>query len=193
MLTYLWLSGEYFVCSWIWMLLQTWQIVTAIFFTDPTETEPESPTVLLWTLYFLSQHYDHLGNIEEALSCINRAIDHTPTLIELFMARAKIFKVTNSLFFLLSFFHFIFLCVQVCHTMIFNPFTQWAQINHCLLTAVLTWHSTCQYAMPIVYVIHNVNVIPRSARVEENLSDNIRIHGMCTFHCILCLIVYCWQ
>ncbi|XP_071489003.1 N-alpha-acetyltransferase 15, NatA auxiliary subunit-like [Diadema antillarum] len=59
---------------------------------DPMDVDREPPTVLLWTLYFLSQHYDHLGNQVQALEFINRAIEHTPTLIELFVARAKIYK-----------------------------------------------------------------------------------------------------
>lgn len=59
---------------------------------DPTDVDCEPPTVLLWTLYFLAQHYDHLGNQQQAFDYINRAIEHTPTLIELFIAKGKIFK-----------------------------------------------------------------------------------------------------
>lgn len=59
---------------------------------DPTDVEREPPTVLLWTLYFLAQHYDHLGNLDKAFEFINRAIEHTPTLIELFIAKGKIYK-----------------------------------------------------------------------------------------------------
>jgi N-alpha-acetyltransferase 15/16, NatA auxiliary subunit len=44
-------------------------------------------------LYFLAQHYDHLGDTKNALDAINAAIDHTPTLIELFVTKGRIFKV----------------------------------------------------------------------------------------------------
>ncbi|VDK28693.1 unnamed protein product, partial [Anisakis simplex] len=53
---------------------------------------PESPTTVLWLYYLLAQHYDRLGSIQQAHMYIDRAIQHTPTLIELFMVKAKIFK-----------------------------------------------------------------------------------------------------
>lgn len=53
---------------------------------------PESPTSLLWTYYFLSSHYDHLGDYAKALELVNAAISHTPTLIELFLLKGKIYK-----------------------------------------------------------------------------------------------------
>ena len=52
----------------------------------------ESPTSLLWTYYFLAQHYDHKGDFQKALELVNAAIDHTPTLIELFTLKGKIYK-----------------------------------------------------------------------------------------------------
>jgi len=52
----------------------------------------ESPTCLLWTYYYLSQQYDSNGDYTKALELINKAIDHTPTLIELFMLKGKIYK-----------------------------------------------------------------------------------------------------
>ncbi|XP_022099558.1 N-alpha-acetyltransferase 15, NatA auxiliary subunit-like [Acanthaster planci] len=62
------------------------------FSKDATDGELETPTVLLWTLYFLAQHYDQLRNVEKALQYVDRAVEHTPTLIELFIIKAKIFK-----------------------------------------------------------------------------------------------------
>ncbi|VDM38371.1 unnamed protein product [Toxocara canis] len=53
---------------------------------------PESPTTVLWLYYLLAQHYDKLGSIQQAHMYIDRAIQHTPTLIELYMVKAKIFK-----------------------------------------------------------------------------------------------------
>lgn len=53
---------------------------------------PDSPTTVLWLYYLLAQHYDKLGSIQQAHMYIDRALQHTPTLIELFMAKAKIHK-----------------------------------------------------------------------------------------------------
>ena len=49
-------------------------------------------SALLWAYYYLAQHYDYYENSETALKYINKAIEHTPTLIELFMCKAKILK-----------------------------------------------------------------------------------------------------
>uniref|UniRef100_A0A914XGM6 Uncharacterized protein n=1 Tax=Plectus sambesii TaxID=2011161 RepID=A0A914XGM6_9BILA len=54
--------------------------------------EMETPTTVLWVYHFLAQHYDRLGNTPKAHLYIDRAIQHTPTLIELLMTKAKIFK-----------------------------------------------------------------------------------------------------
>jgi Tfp pilus assembly protein PilF len=40
----------------------------------------------------MSQHNLRLGNIDEALSFINKAIEHTPTVVELYLVKAKIFQ-----------------------------------------------------------------------------------------------------
>uniref|UniRef100_A0AAR2JZP6 N(alpha)-acetyltransferase 15, NatA auxiliary subunit a n=1 Tax=Pygocentrus nattereri TaxID=42514 RepID=A0AAR2JZP6_PYGNA len=54
--------------------------------------EEEPPTTLLWVQYFLAQHYDQIGQQTLALEYINAAIESTPTLIELFLVKAKIYK-----------------------------------------------------------------------------------------------------
>ncbi|KAG5519500.1 hypothetical protein PMAC_002128 [Pneumocystis sp. 'macacae'] len=54
--------------------------------------ESKDPTVLLWVLYFLAQHYDYLRETEKALMYIDKAIEHTPTLAELYMTKARIYK-----------------------------------------------------------------------------------------------------
>lgn len=59
-------------------------------FENKAPIEPAS--VLLWTMLFLSQHYDHLRQTEKALEYINLAIEHTPTLIELFVTKGRIYK-----------------------------------------------------------------------------------------------------
>lgn len=68
-------------------------------FTPPNENESEDdivkepPTAYLWTLYLLSQHYDHKRDTTKALKLIDEAIDHTPTLVELYMTKGRILKV----------------------------------------------------------------------------------------------------
>lgn len=53
----------------------------------------EVPTVALWVLYFLAQLYDRIGAVEKALEHINTAINHSPTAVELYMTKARIYKV----------------------------------------------------------------------------------------------------
>ncbi|KAI9322854.1 NMDA receptor-regulated protein 1-domain-containing protein [Dichotomocladium elegans] len=52
----------------------------------------EPPTALLFTLYYLAQHHDFLKEHDQAYACIESAIDHTPTLVELYMTKARILK-----------------------------------------------------------------------------------------------------
>lgn len=59
--------------------------------TDDGKEEP--PTTLLWVQYFLAQHYDMIDQQTLSLEYINAAIESTPTLIELFLIKAKIYKV----------------------------------------------------------------------------------------------------
>lgn len=52
----------------------------------------EPASALLWTYYYIAQHYDHLRNTNKALEFIDLAIEHTPTLIELFVVKGRIYK-----------------------------------------------------------------------------------------------------
>uniref|UniRef100_A0A8C7XDW1 N-alpha-acetyltransferase 15, NatA auxiliary subunit n=1 Tax=Oryzias sinensis TaxID=183150 RepID=A0A8C7XDW1_9TELE len=61
-------------------------------FFDADDGKEEPPTTLLWVQYFLAQHYDMIGQQTLALEYINAAIESTPTLIELFLVKAKIYK-----------------------------------------------------------------------------------------------------
>ena len=54
----------------------------------------EPATAQLWLLYYLAQHYDHRGEHSRALKIVDEAIEHTPTLIELYLLKGKIFKVS---------------------------------------------------------------------------------------------------
>ncbi|XP_071447544.1 N-alpha-acetyltransferase 15, NatA auxiliary subunit [Hetaerina americana] len=63
------------------------------FSEEDVAKEPREPaSALLWVYYYCAQHYDHLGQTDKALSYVNDAIDHTPTLIELFLLKGKIYK-----------------------------------------------------------------------------------------------------
>ncbi|KAI8807981.1 NMDA receptor-regulated protein 1-domain-containing protein [Cladochytrium replicatum] len=56
------------------------------------DSSGEFPTTVMWVLYFLAQHFDLKRNPTRALDYINRAIEHTPTLVELYMMQARIYK-----------------------------------------------------------------------------------------------------
>lgn len=60
--------------------------------------EIESPTTLLWVYYYLAQHYDYLRDSTNALKYINQAIQHTPTLVELYITKGKIYKHAGNLY-----------------------------------------------------------------------------------------------
>ncbi|XP_070265096.1 N-alpha-acetyltransferase 16, NatA auxiliary subunit isoform X6 [Myotis yumanensis] len=70
---------------------------TCDFFSLYENGEKEPPTTLLWVQYFLAQHFDKLGQYALALDYINAAIASTPTLIELFYMKAKIYKHIGNL------------------------------------------------------------------------------------------------
>ncbi|XP_057642537.1 N-alpha-acetyltransferase 16, NatA auxiliary subunit isoform X2 [Chionomys nivalis] len=67
------------------------------FFSPCENGEKEPPTTLLWVQYFLAQHFDKLGQYLLALEYINTVIASTPTLIELFYIKAKIYKHIGNL------------------------------------------------------------------------------------------------
>ncbi|KAJ7396793.1 N-alpha-acetyltransferase 16, NatA auxiliary subunit [Pitangus sulphuratus] len=69
---------------------------TCDLFSTCENGEKEPPTTLLWVRYFLAQHFDKLGQCSLALDYINAAIASTPTLIELFYLKAKIYKEGTS-------------------------------------------------------------------------------------------------
>jgi peptide alpha-N-acetyltransferase len=56
------------------------------------EPDGDVPTTYLWTLYFLAQHFSHIGQQSRALSLLSSAIAHTPTLPELHTLRGRILK-----------------------------------------------------------------------------------------------------
>ncbi|XP_021298782.1 N-terminal acetyltransferase A complex auxiliary subunit NAA15 [Herrania umbratica] len=65
--------------------------------TYPDRTEKEPPSTLLWTFFFLAQHYDRRGQYDVALSKIDEAIQHTPTVIDLYSVKSRIMKHAGDL------------------------------------------------------------------------------------------------
>ena len=63
--------------------------------TDSGREEP--PSSLLWSVSLLAQHKDAVGQSLKSLELINEAIDHTPTDVQLYMIKARIFKVNRDL------------------------------------------------------------------------------------------------
>jgi peptide alpha-N-acetyltransferase len=59
----------------------------------PGESQEEAPSTLLWVLIYLSYHYDRLGQTKKAIEFIDRAIEHTPTVVELYLCKGRLMKV----------------------------------------------------------------------------------------------------
>ncbi|CAG0884585.1 unnamed protein product [Cyprideis torosa] len=57
----------------------------------------EPASAVLWCYYYLAQHWDFLGDSTRALTYIDLAMEHTPTLIELHIVKAKIYKHAGDL------------------------------------------------------------------------------------------------
>ena len=63
-------------------------------------TKSEPPTTLLWTLYFLSLHHAYprsKRDLAKSFQYIDEAINHTPTLVELYLTKARLFKYKGDL------------------------------------------------------------------------------------------------
>lgn len=59
---------------------------------DENDEQEQDPTVYLWLLYFIAYHYMFLRDNTNALKYVNRAIEHTPTLIDLYTLKGKIMQ-----------------------------------------------------------------------------------------------------
>lgn len=55
------------------------------------DEEEQDPTVQLWLYYFLAQHNLFQNKLAEAMEFVNLAIEHTPTLLELYTLKGKIY------------------------------------------------------------------------------------------------------
>lgn len=64
------------------------QMKTNMKLSSDDNEEEQDPTVYLWLLYFLGQHYLFVKNFAKAFEFVNEAIEHTPTVIELYILKA---------------------------------------------------------------------------------------------------------
>lgn len=55
-------------------------------------TDVEPATALLWTYYFLAHHHDQTRQLQRAMEYVDKGLEHTPLLIELYVLKAKIYK-----------------------------------------------------------------------------------------------------
>ncbi|KAI8925743.1 NMDA receptor-regulated protein 1-domain-containing protein [Entophlyctis helioformis] len=58
----------------------------------PEDDAKEPPSVFLWVMFFLAQFYDRKRDSSRALEFINEAIAHSPTVVDLLMVKARIYK-----------------------------------------------------------------------------------------------------
>ena len=61
----------------------------------PEKTSLEPPVTTMWTLAFTSWHFSHVGKTKEAVEYIEKALKHTPTAVDLYIHKARIYKVMN--------------------------------------------------------------------------------------------------
>ncbi|KAL3511819.1 hypothetical protein ACH5RR_024536 [Cinchona calisaya] len=63
----------------------------------PESLDKDPPSTLMWTLFYLAQHYDRCGQHDLALTKIDEAIVHTPTVIDLYSVKSRILKHAGDL------------------------------------------------------------------------------------------------
>lgn len=61
-------------------------------FTAEQEPKTESPSVVVWCLYYKAHHLDYLRQYPEALTVVDKLIKHTPTNIDAYVLKARILK-----------------------------------------------------------------------------------------------------
>jgi len=65
---------------------------------DPAPAEgSEDPATLMWGLLLLCQHHSHLERTAEALRAVDESIAHTPTVVDLYLAKSRILKRAGDL------------------------------------------------------------------------------------------------
>uniref|UniRef100_A0A3Q4I354 N-alpha-acetyltransferase 15, NatA auxiliary subunit n=1 Tax=Neolamprologus brichardi TaxID=32507 RepID=A0A3Q4I354_NEOBR len=124
-------------------------------FNQNDDGKEEPPTTLLWVQYFLAQHYDMIGQQTLALEYINAAIESTPTLIELFLIKAKIYKHAGNI----------------------KEAAQWMDEAQALDTADRFINSKCaKYMLKATMIKEAEEMCSKFTRVREILEDVLRMH-----------------
>lgn len=67
-------------------------LVTDFYETQVPELEKKNPTIRVWTQYFLAQNYLYQGHYDQAQRYVDLALKHSPTLVELYILKARITK-----------------------------------------------------------------------------------------------------
>ena len=62
---------------------------------DETDKEEQDPTVQVWLYYYIGNHFLFLRDPGQALEFVNKAIEHTPTLLDLYTLKGKIMQVAG--------------------------------------------------------------------------------------------------
>jgi len=63
----------------------------------PSLDNEEPPSSLLFTRMVTAEHFDFIGDTHKALEYANKAIEHTPTLVEIYACKAKIYRHAGDL------------------------------------------------------------------------------------------------
>lgn len=63
---------------------------------EKDDKDEQDPTVMLWLLYFIAHHYLFKKDVANSLKYVNQAIEHTPTLIDLYTLKGKIMQVAGN-------------------------------------------------------------------------------------------------
>mmetsp|Transcript_90023 Transcript_90023/g.159409 ORF Transcript_90023/g.159409 Transcript_90023/m.159409 type:complete len:927 (+) Transcript_90023:151-2931(+) len=61
------------------------------------EIEEERPSSLLFAYMVTAEHFDFVGETAKALEHVDKAIEHTPTFVEIYSAKARIYKHAGDL------------------------------------------------------------------------------------------------
>jgi len=56
------------------------------------DEEEQDPTAQLWLYYYLANHHFYTGEYKKAFEFIDKAIEHSPTVVELYTLKGKIYK-----------------------------------------------------------------------------------------------------
>jgi len=65
--------------------------------TFPGSDIEESPSTLLWTMYFRAKLHALCGEYEEGLEWVEKCIDHTPTCVDIYELKGRLLKLSGDI------------------------------------------------------------------------------------------------